>query len=412
MLGSVLEKAQSLLSRGFVLGAFFPVLIFAAANAAMAWLGLESARPIVREIWRVGGNNLAWTAAAALVAIAIAAYVLSSLTLVIRRALGGDFLPAPIKRAMRNRYAAAADAKHEAIRQAAHRFAELINEMAMAPGRLRVAKQQGDQTQTVADFARVKTAGDRLQILVAARVEGVPTLAVAQQAIASVEVALQANASDLRLPHPHAEQSARLSDLHDKVLSELRKCVEEAQREITVLSYDLYDEMVPNDPQPTRFGNIRAVTEKYAETSYGANFAYLWPRLQLVLPKDEKFAGTVELASSQLDFALLTLTLTMVFNAFWIPALILFGDSPLPFLAVGILGPLVLRFFYLMVEESHVSFAGVVQAAIDGFRLNLLGALHLPRPRSLSAERELWRLLAQTHVPGGTADYPLKFGQK
>jgi hypothetical protein len=74
--------------------------------------------------------------------------------------------------------------------------------------------------------------------------------------------------------------------------------------------------------------------------------------------------------------------------------------------------PTAVRFFYLLVKESHDIFAGVVQAAVDGFRLDLLTALHLPRPRSLSAERELWRLLAQTHVPGGTVDYPLRYGQK
>src|SRR5262245_28630601 len=111
MLGSVLEKAQSLLSRSFVLGAFFPMLIFAAANVAMAWLGLESGRSALNAVWSATGDHLSWIVGAALVGIAIAAYVLSSLTLVIRRALGGDFLPASLKRKMRKRYAIMATTK-------------------------------------------------------------------------------------------------------------------------------------------------------------------------------------------------------------------------------------------------------------------------------------------------------------
>jgi hypothetical protein len=192
----------------------------------------------------------------------------------------------------------------------------------------------------------------------------------------------------------------------------LQRSVDNGRRAIGLRYYELYDQVVPDDPQPTRLGNIRSVTEKYSEVAYGVHFRYLWPRLQLVLLKDEKFAAVVDLASSKLDFAVLMLTLTLLFNLFWIPVLAALGDDPFLFLTLGVLGPFAVRFFYLLLEESQKSFAEVVQAAIDGFRVELLAALHLPRPRSLFAERELWSVLAQMHNPATATDYPLRHGQK
>jgi hypothetical protein len=115
----------------------------------------------------------------------------------------------------------------------------------------------------------------------------------------------------------------------------------------------------------------------------------------------------VELAKARVDFALLTLSLAIVTTVVWLAVLPIFGRSPWPFIAVGVLGPTVIGFCYLLVEESQILLGALAQSCVDIFRLDVLPLMHQPLPDSLLAERQRWQDLQS--LPGAAGTIDLRF---
>src|SRR5271165_1421223 len=98
MFGTVVEKLQALLSRSFLLGNFFPVLVFALLNAAIAWLGIEGFSDLVVANWPKDPVGSSMALGATLVTIAILAFILAPLIPGFRSILEGTrFLPEKIR---------------------------------------------------------------------------------------------------------------------------------------------------------------------------------------------------------------------------------------------------------------------------------------------------------------------------
>ena len=95
MFGSVIDKVQSLFSRSFLLGAYFPVLIFAAMNAIIALLGLPEeivSLAMIKKSWPTDATVQAALTAWIFISIGVVAYILSSLNELLRRILEGRYL--------------------------------------------------------------------------------------------------------------------------------------------------------------------------------------------------------------------------------------------------------------------------------------------------------------------------------
>lgn len=317
MLGTIVDKVQSLFSKGFLLGAFFPVLIFVAINAVIAFFGLAPSFDFIRTLDRLWTGLTAWQAVLTgtlLIAVGVLAYLFSTLTDVVRRLLEGRYLAnwprvwEGVMAPVRNEVAARQLAQSAALREWSRR--RRIGNASVS--RLEAAVVVGNSAGAAGDAARVTaadTAVTAVQGLDLADANYEPSLTAA---VTALEVALRTN----RLQNPSDAQRAAaetLDGLYRALTNtEIKRWTEEARRKFNSASSDLSENYVLDDLYPTRLGNIRAVTESYSDRTYGVDFQYLWPRLQPVILKNDKMGPLVELAKARVDFALLTLSLAIV----------------------------------------------------------------------------------------------------
>jgi hypothetical protein len=149
------------------------------------------------------------------------------------------------------------------------------------------------------------------------------------------------------------------------------------------------------EAQPTAIANARHLSELYTRTVYNADFDFLWPRVQMVIPEADPANRQIETARSLVEFAVLSLVLAFATLAVWLPVLAIYGASVWHFLVLGVVGPLLLRFCYQLVVQSQVGLGQVAQGIVDRYRRELLKTLHIAPPATLAAERELWRTLSR-----------------
>jgi hypothetical protein len=74
----------------------------------------------------------------------------------------------------------------------------------------------------------------------------------------------------------------------------------------------------------------------------------------------------------------------------WLPLLAWEANDPWLFLGIGLTTPLLLAFFYRLVQETQKGFGEVLKAAVDGSRLELMKLLHIGLAPSLALERQTW----------------------
>ena len=114
---------------------------------------------------------------------------------------------------------------------------------------------------------------------------------------------------------------------------------------------------------PTRLGNDVAALRSYCETRYGLEFDFFWPRLQLAM-KDDKLAAKLSAAQIQVEFSILSLTLSMIFVVFWMIELGGWGDSFTPLLLLAVFGPPVVVIWLWLVHESYSTYAELVRGPL------------------------------------------------
>jgi hypothetical protein len=89
----------------------------------------------------------------------------------------------------------------------------------------------------------------------------------------------------------------------------------------------------------------------------------------------------------------------------WLPLLAFTQREPWSFLALGIGGPFLIRFFYQLVVASQIGLGEVAEGIMDRFRFEVLKMLHIKPPATLAAEREIWSAMAAiARGEGASAD--------
>jgi hypothetical protein len=219
-----------------------------------------------------------------------------------------------------------------------------------------------------------------------------PEAAAANLAVAEMGAALAGNPTWVPAGDPRAADANRLDQAHTDLLRALNACLEGAKMRYTVAT-DRWRWLDIDYPRPTRFGNVKAVVEAYPKRVYEVDFYYLWPRLQLVMAKDQEAPSALILARAQVDFALLFLALMTLSWAFWMVLLPAWRTGSLVFLAVSIIGPFLIAAGYQLAIAAEREFGDVMKASIDRNRLEVLKMLKQKKPVGLFAERDLWRRL-------------------
>lgn len=169
-----------------------------------------------------------------------------------------------------------------------------------------------------------------------------------------------------------------------------------------------YDQLYPPPHagiMPTKFGNILKASEAYAGTRYGIDAVQFWPRLWHVIPTS--YQQTIENARNELSFLVNMSTLSVVFFALCILAILINTPSPgslvldtflansIRYFLAAALAMLSNRFFNRAALLSVGEYGMIVRSAYDLFRLDLLDQLHIKQPRNSVEEFRIWKNLGQ-----------------
>lgn len=402
MFGTVLDKIQALFARSFLLGNFFPGLIFVGINTVIAAFGMRDVSHFLATYLLAEGAPWTMATAATLIGVAVLAYILAPMVPLFRSALDGKFLWRSLFRRLREGHIERVNwllSQREAV---ARHLDENERKREDAEQHLTEARRYGNSHPSDihrpslqrAEAALVELREDILQKSTTYDAAGrFPDDGLVTSALSTVESALHSNPSELPSTDPNYGLAQSVDRLQIAVLSELQRLRNVAFRWIQTANFELVSSFDVSDIKPTRVGNSRAALERYPAVAYGADFDFLWPRLRMVLSDSKDISAALDNATAQLDFAVLMTVLSALTVAVWVPTLAAFGTSVWPFIVVSLFGPPSVAFFYLLVDETQKAFGATVIMVIDATRLKLLTALRQPLPSSSAAEKETWRLM-------------------
>jgi hypothetical protein len=412
VLSTILGTFKSFFGRAFWFGNFLPVLIVAAIHALI----LATAFPATLDLpslERLTVGQATERTGLVFAMLVLAAYVAIPFVSFFNGVLDGSLLPRWIyDKLRRDRFQSWRKATGEyRDEQAAANLAEETAEECRR--KLSVARAAGGKIGAVTNQRSIVKAE---AAVAAVRPKASATVAPDRAALTAscdvLVVALTLNTTDPNAAGPEHAWAERLDAMHyefDRLLSEW---VKQSSHDFEALirrrsSLDL------QDWQATRLGDVRREVERYAADAYAVDFKWIWPRLAIVLPNTGQDADTgaalrLTTAVSQRDFAVLLLILAYTIPMVWLPLLAATGGSLWVLLLIGWLFPLLSIVLYELVIRSEIAFGEVVATVIDEHRLALLEKLHLARPRTLAAEKKLWRRLVRAGAPGNFEDLEYK----
>lgn len=391
MLSTLLQNLQSLLSKSFVIGSFFPALTFWFLNGLMLFWLFEPFRAEVLDSFGSGNTTRsAFLVGAALVGIALFAYALSAMSGTLRSLLEGKWWD----------WLSAAFVPAEAHRL--YRIEQALNNVIALRGGLdsraedwkkclRDARIEGSQNHPGVNVYTGTTEPAAVQIRELHELHLNHTLLQAAQleaAVAVLEQVLRQNDAGARVDGKYA-----LDDAQQQHVWLIDRAVDRARDEHFRLANKHVFNFGTLRLAPTMMGNIADTAQSYAANRYRFNLEVFWSRLQKTLQKDEKFYPVVQDAKTQLDFLIACAWLTALWTAVWTVVLGSVSYHHRVFLAVALGGPVLAYVWYRVAVEHYRAFADVLRTAVDLFRFDLLKELRLAVPADVVDEWALWESL-------------------
>jgi hypothetical protein len=389
VLSAAIEKIQTLFSRHFILSSFYPVLIFAFVNLVLLYQTSPRFRRSVATHGLLTDVPTLLQGAVAVVALAMAAFVLSTVSHFLREVIEGNHWPEAVRRhfipIQRRRFEDVSDA----IDDASLVSFRLGRNLKSLREDLRTARMTGSKAHAGhCAYPHSLPAVDELK---ERRKRGdVITYEHVLAAKKALVDALQANDADAM---GAAEEDATRLDRDDVTMDVI---LAYAKRRAETETFQLFArrrlEFGDGPALPTAAGNMARAVAAYATSRYGFSIDLLWSRLQAVMPKEAY--STLQDAKAELDslIALWWLALGTIVVWWFVSAL---AGALMTFVIVALIGPLFCAVLSFLVLESYRGFHDLLRSAVDLYRFELIKALHLPLPDGPVAERALWSSIAE-----------------
>ena len=144
----------------------------------------------------------------------------------------------------------------------------------------------------------------------------------------------------------------------------------------------------------TTMANYAEVHRDYALVRYGMDIEQFWFHLLKVVRKDENLSDMIEQAKLRLEMSVSIVMVLGFVTVLWIP-LSLSHASPVPFILISAIGPLLVTAAYHGATQNYLNFTEVVKSAIDLNRLKIFEELNLNTPDNSDREIEYWHILSQ-----------------
>jgi hypothetical protein len=435
IIGSVLDQAQKLFSRSFAIAGFLPSLVFLMASTALC-LG---SKPVV-DAWdkldTMGLDKASFKTVLVLGVVYLLAYVVYGIRSALHQVFQGDW-PFPLRWLSRLFLM-----KERWIWNRQMRRLTFVTDLTNVPKWV-----LNDEDRFGKDYSRssVVLGRGRARVLLEQTREDLRTivreLKEFHEPSSTICQRILLNAHALRA-NRHRFGSA-FRDEVDRFLAELKARFEadqtgtfrKAARDLDSSTerdrIQAKGDFVVEFPEQsrwlraTRLGNVAVVQELYVLDRYGIPLGDLWPRLLPLLSADT--TKQIDEAKSFLDF-----TVIMAFYSFLsVPAVgysvfhgplkaalgplkaLLLARSSGPLLAVlahptwikiliTLTPCLIGLMFYNLAIQATRGLGLQMQTAVDLYRLKLIDALGLVRPKTLEEERKIWRglwLFFVEHLP-------------
>jgi hypothetical protein len=384
MLSTFLTQLQNYFSKYFIIGSFCPMLACTFLNGFLAYFLYGAwhtwADANILPASAVGGT---FVTTSIIVAIVLAAYVLASINMFLRRTLEGrwgDWLRSFfISSQMRRREALVAR-----LNEAAMDMADLAD----SPNwdkKIGDAWKTGHQIHPAvawqAGAANTAIDNDLTDLETSRSQGGLVSAEVLERAANSIARALETCNMDI---------SPILDKHHRRLVSLVQYADDRARGRYARLRNELNSNFGIQEEAPTRMGNIANTIQGYVMRRYHCNFEIVWSNLQQIVPDGNKTGATLQESKTQLDFLVACCWLTLVSAAFWSIVFAVVDPSRFGFLAASIGGPTLAYMWYRAAAEQYRSFADVAMTSFDTFRLDLLSAMHLQLPADVEDERYIW----------------------
>lgn len=358
---AIFTQLQGLFSKAFWFGSFLPLAIFVAVNLCVASVVFPGS--VEWSAWlKTSGDS--WTYLPLTIAgLVVVAYAVSPLVAVFRAFIDGTLLPNAVRESLRRDRAPQiqrllAERRSAMIRL--HRLRKLATEDL---SRLARARQEGIS-------AGSKKAQPTLDSTIAA-VDALRQALADGRALAPENMSNPIDDLARELSSTNARLVERLEAAYDSFVVFVNESEKNADNQLSAMLARTQSLGISLDrPQPTRLGDARANVEEYTLDVYSADFDFIWPRIQLVVPKDSPLIDRIAAAHGQVDFAALSLFLSAIFPVAWGIVLLLHPVSARPVLVIGVITPAILFFLYELLVKSQLLFGEVVKVVIDQYRLD------------------------------------------
>jgi hypothetical protein len=398
---SQISALQGFFSKYFVLGSFCPVLAAVFLNGLAGYFVFDDWHAFVdANLVEASFTAGTLTVTSLAVGLALAAYVLSSLSTFLRQVLEGKgavwswigpmFIPA------QNRRRAAMIA---GLEKAGMDLIDL-RDSADWLERLRLARAEGTRlhprakinlpaaiTETLAQYERRRAQHKRLEI---------PQL---EALVGEIETQLKAG---------DADADATLAKQQERVVKLVHYAENRTRQHQVRLQNELNSNYGLQDVAPTRMGNIANATQSYALRRYHCNLDSIWSNLQIVAETDKNWPERMQTAKAQLDFMVACVWLSVVSSIGWMVAFTWLVPGRIGLAVVALLGPGLAYVWYRAATEQYRSFSDLMMTTLDTFRLNLLQAMRLPLPADVEEEREIWNDLDRLSTFGEIRNFRYK----
>lgn len=376
MLGTIIEKLSSLLSKGAFITGFVPLLAFLSGDVALlTWLS-----PPFRN-WLTGHKTEAEFISGVVIAFLIASLVFVTLNTRMRELMEGRYWPKRLcseftlaegKRLQR------LNAEYSGLQ----RNRRLLQKLGSGWIPRLLAARNATPKKASRLYDPAKSAGRLIAQVKLRRLRGETIEAD------DLESAVHFLRRELRI--------TPMSVLLDADHVELAACIAYAPAKNDQEIIRVFNERQFNFPEqilaPTAMGNIALSIRSYTLSRYQLNIERLWTRLQKVM-QNEGFYAVLQDAKVQLDFLVSMFWLSSISTVLWLALLAFAGYSLVPYLAIAVIGPLASWSLYRLSLQNYRAFADLMRCAVDSYRLKLLKELQLPEPGGSREETALWQAM-------------------
>lgn len=382
-IGTLLDRLQGLVSKGFLLAGFLPAAIFLALNLGLIYLVFRDARPSMNHFFGLSASDQALYWLAGILFSFILGIAFWSLNSWFRQFLEGRYLPASLRRLEKIQYR-----ELEAYEKKISETLEPVSLFREDAGRIdaliwflkemRMAGNEEPQNELSAELK------DKFAMLKGSQGDWEP---ISYQEIKDFFFLL---ADDLR-----TKPADRIKEL-DEIHQEFFKLFSYAQNRQESFYNRALSEKRFRFPEntanlgPTRMANFNEVHREYGLNYYGLDIEWFWLRLLKSVRADASFSPILEEAKTQLDFTVATTMIFGMLTVTWIPLSLVFAASITPYITVAALGVPLVFIFYNISVQNYRTFVEAVRSAVDLHRFELLKLLHVELPADSKQEKEIW----------------------